>query len=133
MRSPRRHFAPGEKTVVFEPGLAVREAIAGEVKDMAAGGFEHRLAGGGVPLHRRAEARVEIGIARREHAKFEGAAAFPALRDRPSLKVLGEAAAVLVAAAVHDDDAVRPGRARLDRCKPAAAPLAHRGARTVRG
>src|SRR5947209_3160205 len=61
---PRRRGAPGEEAVVFEARLAVSERGAVETEDKAAGGFEHRLAGGGVPFHRRAEARVEISFAR---------------------------------------------------------------------
>src|SRR5437773_1341840 len=105
--SPRRFRAPGQEPVVLEPGLAVAERPAGQVEDLAAGGFEHRLAGGGVPFHRRAEARVEIRFARGEHAEFEGAAAFQPFEHRPVLEILGEAAAVLVAAAVDDDDPIR--------------------------
>ena len=84
---------------------------------MPAGGFEHGLPGRGVPFHRRPEARVEIGLARRQHAEFERAAALLALDDRAVLEIFGEAAAVLVAAAVDDDDPVRRRDARPDRLR----------------
>src|SRR6266581_3765926 len=102
--SPRWLRPPGEEAVVLEPGLAVSERSAREVEDMAAGGFEHRLAGGGVPLHCRAEARVEIRLARGEHAEFERAAAFEPFEHPPVLEILCETAAVLMAAAVDDDN-----------------------------
>src|SRR5437764_1077551 len=75
------------------------------------------LAGRRVPFHRRAETRVEIGLAGCEHAELERAAAFPAIDDRHrlALEIFGQAPAVLVAAAVHDDDAVGRRHARLDR------------------
>src|SRR5205823_1077722 len=94
-RLPRRRGAPGEEAVVLEARLAVAERTSGEVEDPAAGGFEHRLPGAGVPLHRRTEARVEIRLARREHAEFEGAAAFLPFEYRPVLEIFGEATAVL--------------------------------------
>src|SRR6266496_1037350 len=131
--SPRRCFAPGEEAVVLEPGLAVAKWLAGHVEDVAAGGFEHRLAGGGVPLHRRAEARVEIRLAPRQNAEFEGAAAFQPFEHAPVLEILCETAAVLVAAAVDDDNSVRRRRARPDRLEGPARPPPHRGAGTVRG
>ena len=87
---------------------------------MPASGFEHRLPRCRIPLHRRPEARVEIGLARRQHAEFQRAAAYPPLNDRPALEILGEAPAVLVAAAVDDDDPVGRRRARPDRLEPAA-------------
>src|SRR5215831_3506716 len=62
--------APGEKAVVFEAGLAVGERLASKGLDAAAGGFEDGLAGCGVPFHRRAKARVEVGFAGRDHTKF---------------------------------------------------------------
>src|SRR5437588_10440953 len=65
--SPLRPGAPRQEPVVLEPELAVGQRFAVEPEDMAAGGFEHRLAGRGVPFHRRAKARVEICLARREH------------------------------------------------------------------
>src|ERR1700694_432802 len=130
---PSRLCPPGEKAVVLQPGLAVAERRAREAENMAAGGFEHRLAGGGVPFHRRAETRVEIGLAGGEHAEFEGAAAFAALDDRTALEILGEAAAVLVAAAVHDEDPPRRQRPRPDRLESAAVAPPHRGAGAVRG
>src|SRR5581483_7412049 len=124
-RLPRPLSPPGEKPLVLEARLAVGERGAVERGDRAAGGFEHRLAGGGVPLHRRAEARVEIGLAGGEHAEFEGAAADAPLLDRAALEILGEAAAVFVAAAVdHDNPAGgrHPRRDRLELAAPAAAP-----------
>src|SRR5690348_14733874 len=90
--------APGEKAVVFEAGLAVGERRAVERRDMAAGGFEHRLAGGGVPFHRRAEARIEVALAGGDQAEFERAAALPAPLHLVILQEFGEPAAVLVRA-----------------------------------
>src|SRR5579863_2029381 len=98
--------APGEEAVVLEAGLAVAEPGAVEGFDAAAGGFEDRLAGGGVPFHRRAEARVEVALAGGDQAEFEGAAAQPPLPHRVGLQKFAEAAAVLVRAAVHDDEPV---------------------------
>src|SRR5260370_41768666 len=93
---------------------------------MPAGGFDHRLAGGGVPFHRRAETRVEIRVARRDHAEFKGAAADMPFKYRPILEIFSEAAAVLVTAAMHDDDAFRRRRPGADRRELAAVLPAHR-------
>src|SRR5580704_2299053 len=79
---PRRLGAPGEEAVVLQIVLAVMQRAAFHPHHRAAGGFEDRLAGGGVPFHRRAVARVEVGLARREHAEFERAAAADALQYR---------------------------------------------------
>ena len=77
------------------------------------------MAGGGVPLHRRAEARVEIGFARGDYAEFEGAAAFLALAHRIILQKFGEPPAVLVRPAVDHDEAVRRRvRARIGSGSP---------------
>src|SRR3954447_8702977 len=81
-RLPRGLGAPGEKAVVLEAGLAVGKRCAIEAEDITAGGFEHRLAGAGVPFHRRTEARVEIGLAGGQHAEFQSAAADIAFEDR---------------------------------------------------
>ena len=83
--------SPGEKAVVLETGLAVGERFAGQGLDAAAGGFENGLAGRGVPLHRRAEARVEIGLTGRDDAEFQCTPAFLALAHRIVLQKLGEA------------------------------------------
>src|SRR5437899_8854625 len=130
--SPCRLGAPGEEAVVLEPELAIGERLAVETEDMAAGGFEHRLASGSIPFHRRAETRIEVGLCRREHAEFEGAAAFQAFEHRLVLKIFGEAAAVLMAAAVHDNDALGRGHARPDRCEGAATAAHHRRAGAMR-
>src|SRR5438132_263174 len=87
---PRRPCPPGQEAVVLQAGLAVGERLAVEAKDMAASGFKHRLAGGGVPFHRRTETRVEIRFARREHAELECAAAFHTIEHRLALEIFGE-------------------------------------------
>ena len=57
---------------VFEAGFAVAERQPGfGVAHAAAGGFQHRLGGGGVPFHGAAEARVEIGGALGDAAEFQ--------------------------------------------------------------
>src|SRR5260370_4748681 len=88
--SPGRLHPPRQEAVVLEAGLAVLQRRAVETENMPAGRFEHRLAGGGIPFHRGAEARVEIGLAGGEHAEFEGAAAFVAFEHRPPLAIFGE-------------------------------------------
>src|SRR5215472_8173361 len=88
--------APGEKAVVFEAGLAIGKRFAIKGLDAAAGGFEDRLAGCGVPFHRRAETRVEVGFAGRDHTKFKGAAAAFARPHWIILQELGESAAVFM-------------------------------------
>jgi hypothetical protein len=90
---------PGDEAVVFEAGLAVGEGAAGQGLDAAAGGFENGLAGRGVPLHRRAEARVHIALAGGDDAEFERAAAALARSHRISRQKLGEPPAYLVRAA----------------------------------
>src|SRR4051794_3484579 len=60
--SPCRLGAPGKKAVVLQPRLAVAEPLAIEAEHMPAGGFKHGLPCGGIPLHRRPEARVKIGL-----------------------------------------------------------------------
>src|SRR3954453_16933269 len=104
--SPRRLGAPGEKAVVLQPRLAVAQRRTVEAEDVPAGGFEPGLPGRGVPLHRRPETRIEISLARRQHAEFQRAAALLALDHRAVLvlEILGEVAAVLVAAAVDHDN-----------------------------
>src|SRR5208282_1693442 len=94
-----RAAAPGEEAVVLEAGLAVGERVAGQGLDAAAGGFENGLAGRCVPLHRRAEARVEIGLAGGDDAEFQRAAAALALEYRIVGEKLGEPAAILMRAA----------------------------------
>src|SRR5439155_17881964 len=120
---------PGDEAVVLEAGFAVGQGGAGQGFDAAAGGFENGLAGRGVPLHRRAEARVHIALAGGDDAEFEGAAAALARLDRISRQKLGEPAAVLVRAAVDDDEPVGRREARLDRLGGAAAAAAGGGAR----
>src|SRR5438045_7321694 len=112
---PGRRGAPGEEAVVFEAGLAVGERLAVKTEDMAAGGFQHRLAGAGVPFHRRPEARIEIRVSRGQDAEFERAAADLPFKDRLVLKIFGEAAAVFVTAAVDEDDSLRARGAAQDR------------------
>src|SRR5437870_2327136 len=124
--------APGEEAVVLEAGFAVGQGGAGQGLDAAAGGFENGLAGRGVPLHRRAEARVEVALAGGDDAEFERAAAALARLHRIILQKFGEASAVLVRAAVDDDEPVRR-RARMDPLGRAATAAAGRGARTARG
>src|SRR5436305_10939740 len=87
---PCRLGAPGEEAVVCEAGLAVGERLAVKTEDMAAGGFQHRLTGAGVPFHRRAETRVEIRLSRGEDAEFERAAADMPFEDRLVLEIFGE-------------------------------------------
>src|SRR5215470_14699158 len=82
MRLERGSAAPGEKAVVLEAGLAVRERGAVQCFDPAAGGFEDRLASRSIPFHRRAEARVEVGLARCDDAEFESTAATLAVPHR---------------------------------------------------
>src|SRR5271163_2321074 len=124
---------PGEKAIVLEAGLAVDERGPGEGFDPAARRFEDGLPGGCVPFHRRAEARVEVGFARGDHAEFERAAAFLALAHRIARKKLGEASAVFVRAAVDDDEPIRRRSARPDRFGLAAMAPAGRGARSASG
>src|SRR5215831_11160791 len=112
MRLARGAAAPGEEAVVLEAGLAVGERGAVQCFDPPAGGFEDGLAGRGVPFHRRAEARVEVGLAGGDDAEFERAAAALALAHRIIGEKLGKPAAVLVRAAVDDDEPVR-GLARM--------------------
>src|SRR4029077_9306413 len=91
--------APGEEAVVFEAGFAIGEGGASEGFDAAAGGFENSLAGRGVPLHRRAEARVEVGSAGGDDTEFEGAAAALAFAHRIVGEKFGKPPAVFVRAA----------------------------------
>ena len=117
----RGSAAPGEKAVVLEAGLAVGKRLASKGLDAAAGGFEDRLAGCGVPFHRRAETRVEVGFAGGDDAEFKGAAAAFARLYWIILQKLGEPAAVLVRTAVDDDEPVRR-TARANRLGPATLP-----------
>src|SRR6185437_12911791 len=132
-RLPGRVAAPGEEGVVFEVVLAVGERAALDAHDRTASGFEDRLTGGGVPFHRRAEARVEIGLTRRQHAEFKRAAAADPFEDRAALEVFGEAAAVVVGAAVDDREARWGGRPGADLLGRAAVFDPDRGAGAVRG
>src|SRR5581483_9346580 len=117
----------------FEVVLAVGERAAFYADDTAAGGFEDRLAGRGVPFHRRAEARIEVGLARCQHAEFERAAAADPFEDRAALEIFGEAAAVVVSAAVDDGEPVRRRRPRADRLRRAAVLDADRRAGAMGG
>src|SRR5262249_4796607 len=130
--STGRAAAPGEKTVVFEAGLAVGEGGAGQGLDAAAGGFENGLSGRRVPLHRCAKARVEIGFSGGDDAKLQRTAAALALAHRIVGEELGEAPAVFVRAAVDDNEPVR-WHACLDRLGSAAVAAAGRSARPARG
>src|SRR6516162_9212701 len=87
--SLRQAAAPREETVVFKAGLAISERSTGQRLDPAAGRFENGLAGRGVPLHRRAKARVEVGLPGGDDAEFERAAATFALAYRIVGKKLG--------------------------------------------
>src|SRR6266481_7672447 len=109
----RRTAAPGDEAVVLEAGLAVGEGGAGQGLDAAAGGFENGLAGCGVPLHRRAETGVHIALAGGDDAEFERTAAALALEHGIILQEFREASAVLVRAAVDDDEPVRRRSARV--------------------
>ena len=90
------------------------------------------MSGGSVPFHRRAKARVEIGLAGGDHAEFEGAAAALALAHRVIGEKLAEPPAVFVRAAVDHDEPIRRA-ARLDRLRPAAVAPADRRARPASG
>ena len=82
-----RSAAAGDEERVLEHGrLAVREGLAIEGLDGAAGGGEDGVAGGGVPFHGAAEARVEVGLAGGDKAELERAAGRGQLLDR----VLGQ-------------------------------------------
>src|SRR5438046_335212 len=66
--------APGEEAVVFKAGFAVGERGACQRLDAASSSLENSLPGSRVPLHRRAEARVEVGLTGSDDAEFQGAA-----------------------------------------------------------
>ena len=73
-RSRSGPAAPGEEAIVFKAGFAVSERGARQRFDAATGSLEHGLPGGGVPLHRRAETRVEVSLTGGDDAEFQGAA-----------------------------------------------------------
>src|SRR6266478_8492534 len=127
----REFAAPGDKAVVFEAGFAVGEGDAGQGLHAAAGSIQYGLAGRGVPLHCCAETRVEVALAGGDHAEFQRAAAALARLHRIIPQKLGEPPAVLVRAAVDDDEPVRRC-ARTDRLGGATAAAAGRRPRTTR-
>src|SRR5258708_33303526 len=76
---------------IAEPVLAVAEGGAVERRHAAAGGEENGVAGGGVPFHRRAEARVEVGFAGGGQDELDRAAATWPLGGGPLYQGDGEA------------------------------------------
>src|SRR6185436_12336817 len=100
--------------VVFEAGFAVGEWKARQGFDPATSGFENGLPGGGIPFHRRAEARVEVALAGGDDAEFQRAAAALTRLHGIILQELGEPPAVFVRSTVDHDKPVRRRDARLD-------------------
>ena len=88
--------------------------------DTAAGGAQHRVAGGDVPLHRAPEPRVEVGGALGDEAQLQGRPRRDQLLDRQRREVLVRAL-VAMRAARHHDEAVVRGRAAPDRDRFALA------------
>src|SRR3546814_10113826 len=74
--------AVSDKGRVREAGLRIQERVALDGGDAPAGGGEHRVAGGGVPFHGRAEARVEVSVPGRDEAEFQRAADRLPLRNQ---------------------------------------------------
>jgi hypothetical protein len=126
-----RGGAPGEKAFVLESGLVIGERSTGESFDPAARRFEDGLPSGCILLHRRAEARVEVGFARGDHTEFERAAVFLALAHGIAREKLGEASAVVMRAAVDDNETIRRRRADPNRLGLAAITSAGRGPRSA--
>src|SRR5580692_1547067 len=124
--------APGEKAVVFKAGFSVGERGACQRFDAASSGLENSLPGSGVPLHRRAETRVEVSLTGGDDAEFQGTATALARPHGIILQELGKSPAVLVRPAVDDDEPVLRC-ACVDQLWRATTAAACRGARTVRG
>src|SRR5689334_2994604 len=75
--SERNTLPQAKKRRVLPARLAVEQFPPVEPVHAAVGGLQDRLRGGGVPLHRAAEARIEVGRAFSEAAKFEAGADMP--------------------------------------------------------
>src|SRR5271165_4515236 len=125
--------APGDKTVVFETRFAIGKGRSGEGFDAAAGGFEDRLPRGGVPLHRRSKARVEVGLAGRDQSELKRTAAFPALQHRIVFEKLADAPAVFMRTAVDNDKSLWWRGARLHRFDRSTAALPRCRSRSIGG
>ena len=85
-------FGPGaDEGGVGPSGLAVGQGGALHVAELAAGGFEDGLGGGGVPFHGGAEAGVEVGGAFRDADDLEGGADVDDAGDGAAVEELVEA------------------------------------------
>src|ERR1700730_15868519 len=124
--------APGEKAVVLEAGFSIGERGACQRFDAAAGGLEYSLPGSGVPLHRRAETRVEVSLTGGDDAEFQGTATALARPHWIILQEVREAPAVLVRPAVDDDEPVLRC-ACVDQLWRASTAAAGRSVRTTSG
>src|SRR5512145_2650914 len=67
----RRPGADGQKMRVAPVRLAIVQRLAVQFDHLAACRFQHALGRSGVPLHRRAEARIEVRAALCKHAELE--------------------------------------------------------------
>src|SRR6185437_15330899 len=113
---------------IEETRLAIAQGLAVERHRAAARRPEDRLAGGGIPFHGVAEARVIIRLARGEQAEFDGAAGDAPLGTGQRREICRKPRLVDMRAAMHDDGAARRCGTRRDRLGCGAAALAARGA-----
>src|SRR5258707_7242122 len=74
---------PGDEMRIAAALFAIAQAVARQRLDAAPRGLENGLARGGVPLPGGAEARVEIGLARRHETELYRAFPHPARRLPP--------------------------------------------------
>src|SRR5581483_4386352 len=70
-----------DEEAVAESGLAVSERRTARSDYLASCRSEDRVSGSGVPLHRRAEARVEVGLAGSDQTELERGADGDPLAD----------------------------------------------------
>src|SRR5690606_35859227 len=65
--APRHEVSVTEATL----DLAVADRFSGRGGDRAAGRYQHRMAGGNVPLHGRGKPRVDVRLASRNRTEFK--------------------------------------------------------------
>ena len=118
--------APSDEVRVAQRVLGVAQGGAVFGGDPPARGAKDRMAGGGVPFHGRAEARIDVGLARGQQTELQRTTGIFQFGQGAAIEKRRQGLGVAVAPARQNRDAVRRHVADLDRLGRAAAAGARR-------
>ena len=90
---------------ILKPALPIRHLLPIKIRQPATGGAHNRVAGGDVPLHGAAQARVQVGFAGGNQADLERGAGVAEMGDFLAVEEGGERFGIGVGAAGDDGEA----------------------------